>query len=202
MGFVLSGLSLLITFTTFSQRSKEEIEVLRQEHESELRDTSNHMLEATELAKFKGLDYYEFNSDYQLEAAFEKNKGKKFEMPTSTDRLPVYRRYGYVTFTIDSVSYELTVYQNIKLRKTKEYRDYLFIPFRDATSRETTYGGGRYLDISIPETESITIDFNLAYNPHCAYSHHYSCPIPPEENTLNVKIEAGEKIPLFETMEE
>lgn len=202
MGFVLSGLCLLIAFTTFSQKSKEEIEALRLEHESELKDTSNHMLDSLELAKFRGLDYYHFDSNYQVQAKFEKDKGKKFEMPTSTERLPVYRRYGYVTFTIDSVSYTLTVYQNVKLKKNKEYKDYLFIPFRDATSRETTYGGGRYLDVRIPEKESITIDFNLAYNPYCAYSHHYSCPIPPEENTLDIKIEAGEKVPLFEETED
>ena len=81
------------------------------------------------------------------------------------------------------------------LRKKKEYKDYLFIPFRDGTSRMETYGGGRYLDLRIPKGKTILVDFNLAYNPYCAYSHRYSCPIPPEINTLNVRILAGEKTP-------
>ncbi|MDG1428784.1 MAG: DUF1684 domain-containing protein, partial [Crocinitomicaceae bacterium] len=72
----------------------------------------------------------------------------------------------------------------------------LFIPFRDKTSRHETYGGGRYLDVQIPDRDMMHLDFNLAYNPYCAYSHRYSCPIPPEENTLNVSILAGEKTPL------
>ena len=139
---------------------------------------------------------FEFDSTYQIEATFTKDIGKRFKMPTTTDRMPVYRRYGYVTFQRDSVSYTLTAYQNLKMRKEEGFEDYLFIPFRDATSRLTTYGGGRYLDLRIPEEETILLDFNLTYNPYCAYSHRFSCPIPPEENTLKVAIEAGEKIPL------
>ena len=72
-----------------------------------------------------------------------------------------------------------------------------YIPFTDLTNGEETYGAGRYLDFKIPESEKVIIDFNLAYNPYCAYNHSYSCPIPPKENNLNIKIEAGEKT--FET---
>ena len=116
-------------------------------------------------------------------------------MPTSTDRTPIYRRYGYVDFLIDSISLKLTVYQNIDLlkRDRKKFKNYLFIPFKDKTTRNETYGGGRFLDFEIPENENASLDFNLAYNPYCAYSHRYSCPIPPEENTLQIEIKAGEK---------
>ena len=82
------------------------------------------------------------------------------------------------------------------LRKEEGFEDYLFIPFRDGTSRIETYGGGRYLDVRIPDGKELLIDFNLAYNPYCAYSHRYSCPIPPVVNTLDVKIIAGEKTPI------
>jgi uncharacterized protein (DUF1684 family) len=77
-----------------------------------------------------------------------------------------------------------------------QYKDYLYLPFKDFTNGESTYGGGRYLDFKmsdIQENQTIIIDFNKAYNPYCAYSDGYSCPIPPSENHLQVFIEAGEK---------
>lgn len=188
----------LLCVGIFALGQKTEVETLaeRADKEALLKDSSTHMLDSLELAAFIGLDYYDFDTNYQVAATFKKDKGPKFEMPTSTDRLPIYRRYGYVTFSIDSVEYTLTVYQNMELRKDKEYKDYLFIPFRDATSTKTTYGGGRYLDARIPDGNLMVLDFNQAYNPYCAYSHLFSCPVPPKENTLKVPIEAGEKIPL------
>jgi uncharacterized protein (DUF1684 family) len=76
----------------------------------------------------------------------------------------------------------------------EEYKNYLFIPFTDATSGTHTYEGGRYIDISIPEItdNKIIIDFNKAYNPYCCYTPGYSCPIPPKENALTIAINAGE----------
>lgn len=179
-----------------AQLSEDETLENRAQHEAEILDTTNHMLDSIERINWQGLDYFVFDPAYQMNVRFKKKKGPKFEMPTSTDRLPVYRRYGYVYFTIDSAEHRLTVYQNISLIKIEGYEDYLFIPFRDATRGTETYGGGRYLDVRIPKGKEILIDFNQAYNPYCAYSHHYSCPIPPEENTLEVSILAGEKIPL------
>jgi len=187
---------LISTTVSFSQLSKTETLKKRAEHEAEIRDTSNHMLDSLERVEWRGLDYFDFDSKYQITARFKKKKGRKFEMPTSTDRLPVYRRYGFVYFTIDSVEHRLTVYQNVALIKREGFEDYLFIPFRDATKGAETYGGGRYMDTRIPEGKELILDFNQAYNPYCAYSHHYSCPIPPEENTLTIPIHAGEKIPL------
>jgi len=129
-------------------------------------------------------------------AKFEYSKGKKFKMPTSTERTPIYRRYGFVYFEIAGQKCTLTVYQNMELIKKEGFKDYLFIPFKDATSGKESYGGGRYLDLRIPSSTAIVLDFNTCYNPYCAYSMRYSCPIPPAENTLNINIEAGEKIPL------
>jgi len=180
----------------FSQLSEQEILQKRIEHAAEIQDTSNHMLDSLERVNWEGLDYYSFKEKYQITARFKKQKGRKFEMPTSTDRLPIYRRYGYIYFDFNGTEQRLTVYQNIELKDREGFEDYLFIPFRDATNGEITYGGGRYLDTRIPEGKEVLIDFNLAYNPYCAYSHRYSCPIPPAENTLEISIEAGEKIPL------
>ncbi|GAB5418659.1 MAG: DUF1684 domain-containing protein [Crocinitomicaceae bacterium] len=196
MKLFLATFVLVFSSCAFGQLTEKEILDHRAEHEAEIRDTANHMLDSLERAEWQGLDYFDFDPSYQITARFKKKKGPKFEMPTSTDRLPIYRRYGYIYFTIDSVEHQLTVYQNIALKKRDGFEDYLFIPFRDATKGQETYGGGRYLDIRIPDSTEILIDFNQAYNPYCAYSHRYSCPIPPEENTLDIPIRAGEKIPL------
>ena len=76
-----------------------------------------------------------------------------------------------------------------------QYRDYLFIPFKDLTNEDATYGGGRYIDAKTTDITSgeMILDFNKSYNPYCAFSDAYSCPIPPDENHLNIKIEAGEQ---------
>ena len=77
---------------------------------------------------------------------------------------------------------------------TPGYENSLFVPFTDLTNGKETYGGGRYMDVEIPEGDSIVLDFNKAYNPYCAYSTNYSCPIPPKENDLPISINAGLKI--------
>lgn len=187
---------LVISATGWAQKTESEIKTHRSEFEAHLRDTSSGMLSIEEINELHALAYFDFDSSYQVSVHFKKSKGKKFEMPTSTERKPIYRRYGYLTFVINGDTCTLSAYKNIGL-KGKEYKNYLFVPFRDATSRNETYGGGRFLDFSKPKRkESITIDFNLAYNPYCAYSHRYSCPIPPEENTLTVPILAGEQTPM------
>jgi len=73
-------------------------------------------------------------------------------------------------FEIKGKVYELNVYQNKELLTTKGYEDYLFLPFIDETNGDTTYGGGRYIELSIPQSDSIEIDFNKAFNPYCAYN--------------------------------
>ena len=73
------------------------------------------------------------------------------------------------------------------------FEDYLFLPFLDDTNGEESYGGGRYIDLKIPEGDQMTIDFNTAYNPYCAYDAKYSCPIVPRENYMDVEVRAGVK---------
>ncbi|WP_306643114.1 DUF1684 domain-containing protein [Sanyastnella coralliicola] len=146
------------------------------------------------IEEFKGIPYYEINMDFRVEATFKPiDNGKTFEMKTTTDRLPKYRPYGTLSFKIDGKRYKLTVYQNLQLMENEQYKNYLFIPFTDETNFETTYSGGRYLDMTIEEVEAdeVVIDFNRSYNPYCAYNSRYSCPIPPSENHLKTRIEAG-----------
>lgn len=193
--------SIVILFLFFSapsycQYDEQEIVNLRQEHLDELTDTTSHILNMEEIKDFQGLDYFDIDSTYAIQCRVKRRYGKPFEMITTTERRPIYRRYGYALFKLNSVKCKLEVYQPVIDAKRKEYGDYLFIPFRDQTSANESYGGGRYLDLEIPTSKSVTIDFNLSYNPYCAYSHRYSCPVPPVQNTLRIKVEAGEKTPL------
>lgn len=188
--------TLISSFGVHSQTYEDTIIESRVIHMGELIDTATHILNQDEIDHFEGLAYFDVDSTYRINAVFTKSIGKKFKMPTNTERAPVYRRYGYVDFKIEGKTQRLTVYQNIALSKQKEYKNYLFIPFRDSTCGLESYGGGRYLDVEIPEGTTLVLDFNKIYNPYCVYSHRYSCPIPPAENTLTIPIRAGEKVPV------
>lgn len=190
-------LIILLFFSSFSfgQLMHSEIEVKRQQHIADLSDTTKGILNSEEIAHLGEVSYFIYDNNYVISGTFTKNKGKKFKMPTSTERRPIYRRYGYVDFIFKTDTVHLEVYQNIALSKRKEYKSYLFIPFKDATSAKETYGGGRYLDINIPENSELILDFNTAYNPYCAYSYRYSCPIPPKVNHMIIEVKAGEKTP-------
>jgi len=92
-------------------------------------------------------------------------------------------------------TFTLEIYQSVKLRQQAQYQDLLFMPFKDATNKTQTYGGGRYLDFKIGDIQQgqLEIDFNKCYNPYCAYKDGYACPVPPAVNHLKTRIEAGEK---------
>lgn len=142
------------------------------------------------------LQFYPIAPSYLVACRFEKiDNASWFPMSTSGKSMQMHRKYGKLSFTIHDTTLHLFVYQSQSLLQTSDYKDYLFIPFTDATSGETTYGGGRYLECFIKDIHdgSLTLDFNKAYNPYCAYTTGYDCPIPPKENALPVSIRAGEK---------
>lgn len=152
------------------------------------------ILSEEQLKDFEGLAFFPLDSAYIVKAEFVRTPNEKaFEMPTTTERRPVYVKYGEAHFELKEKRWVLNLYQNIELSQEEDFEDYLFIPFRDDTSGNESYGGGRYLDIRIPENDTLILDFNAAYNPYCAYSPKYSCPIPPEENDLTTRVEAGVK---------
>ena len=179
--------------TDVVENHQKEVEAHRAaEHAKFLGDESP--LKPEDKAAFKGLHYYPVKHEYRVVGKFKHNKrGRTFKMATSTDRKPVYKVFGTITFELEGQPQELTVYQNLDLIETPGYEDYLFLPFVDGTNGDETYGGGRYLDMRIPTSDKVTLDFNLAYNPYCCYSDKYSCPIPPKENFLTINIPAGEK---------
>ena len=161
---------------------------------AEFKDASTSPLKDIDRKNFSGLDFFKFDSIYIVNAKLERTPGETpFEMKTTTERLPIYVKYGVVTFNLKGNEYHLNVYQNQDLINKEGMEDYLFLPFLDNTNGEETYGGGRYIDLKIPDGDELTIDFNKAYNPYCAYNEKYSCPIVPRENYLALKVEAGVK---------
>ena len=143
----------------------------------------------------KHLHFFPPDSNYKVAATFEKINDKTgFEMQTSNKSVQQYYRYGKISFAIKNIHLTLTVYQSKNLLLTDEFKNYLFIPFTDATNGIDTYEGGRYIDISITDivNNKVIIDFNKAYNPYCCYTKGYNCPIPPKENELTIAINAGE----------
>jgi hypothetical protein len=152
------------------------------------------VLNKQEAAGFSGFCYFPIDSGYRVTASFVRKKGKKFAMPMTKerDRKVYYRAAGTVVFTIRDTLCSLTVYENLDLKRSIAFRNYLFLPFRDGTTAVTAYGGGRFLDLEKTTTGRLIIDFNGAYHPYCVYSERYSCPIPPAENVITPNINAGE----------
>lgn len=194
---MLFTLFLLIHFNFgFSQEQFDVSAVAKFQKElnMEYADAKTSPLTAEDLAVFKTLDFYPASETFFVVAKLIRTqKEKPFEMETSTDRKPLYVKYGELSFTIDGRDFKLNVYKNIELSKKKEYKDYLFLPFSDLTSGKDSYIGGKYIDLRIPKGDTIVIDFNTSYNPYCAYNHKYSCPKVPLENDLDIEIKAGVK---------
>ena len=158
------------------------------------KDASISPLKEKDLKDFKGLDFFAFDSSYVVNADLTRTpEEKSFKMKTTTDRLPEYIKYGIVTFDLFNKSYSLNIYKNLEDINKEGYREYLFLPFLDDTNGFESYGGGRYIDLDIPEGNNLVIDFNSAYNPYCVYDEKYSCPIVPRDNYLSIKINVGVK---------
>lgn len=160
---------------------------------ADYRDPDHSPLLAKDREHFTELDCFAPDSRFRVTARFKAKEGKPFGMRTTTDRVPQYQAVGVLRFTVLGRKEQLTVFRNIDLSKKAEYADYLFVPFTDLTNGDSTYGGGRYIDLRGPLGSIVELDFNRAYNPYCAYGGRYSCPIPPMENHLEVRIEAGVK---------
>ncbi|KKN22254.1 hypothetical protein LCGC14_0917080 [marine sediment metagenome] len=143
---------------------------------------------------FETLDFFAPDTTYVVDAKFVRTpESLPFLMPTTTDRTSKEVVYGIVHFELNGKQRQLEVYQNEELMKKEGYLDYLFLPFTDETNDTETYAGGRYIDLRIPDSDVIRIDFNKAYNPYCAYNKKYSCPIVPGVNALDTEVRAGVK---------
>jgi uncharacterized protein (DUF1684 family) len=162
----------------------------RKKNDKELKNESNTPLEQAKVESFTGLKYFAPNESWNIHTKYVKiDTGKVFNMPTTTERMIPMVKDGLIEFVRNGDSIKLYTYSYIE-----HPEEDLFVPFLDLTNGDITYGGGRYININRPINDSIWIDFNMAYNPYCAYNHAYSCPVPPLENSLNIEVKAGEKV--------
>ena len=143
-------------------------------------------LTAEQRRSFAGLRYFDENPALVIHGHIDRNVEREaIPMATTGGEEQLYHRYGVLRFRVDGEPAEIYLY-------AADDSDELFVPFRDATSGHETYGAGRYLELHAHGDE-VTLDFNYAYNPNCAYDAAWSCPLPPRENWLKVAIRAGEK---------
>jgi len=153
------------------------------------KDASVSPLKKRDLKNFRGLDFFTYDSTYLVTAKLTKTpKEKPFMMLTTTDMMVEYIKYGTVSFELLNNQYSLDIYKNLE---DPNERDNLFLPFLDDTNGNESYGGGRYINLDIPQVDNLIIDFNSAFNPYCVYDEKYSCPIVPRENYLPLEIKAG-----------
>ncbi|WP_211096984.1 DUF1684 domain-containing protein [Neolewinella litorea] len=142
----------------------------------------------------EGHAFYPVDEDLRITARFVPDTSfTRLTMATSAADSVTYTVSGRAYFELGGGAQVLTLYRNSDADDPATGR--LFLPFRDATSGTTTYGGGRYLNVEAPRAGTVILDFNQAYNPYCAYTEGYACPVPPAENDLTVPIAAGTKLP-------
>lgn len=172
---------------------EERIASWRAEKDEAFRAGSDSPIPEPERATFDGLAYFDIDPAYRVPAALVESEmsSQVIEMDTTGGRREKMRVIGRLDFTIGGERHTLTAF----LPETAQNRERLFVPFRDATNRQETYGGGRYLDLSRSPTGLYDLDFNRAYNPFCVYDPSWICPLPPRENTLDIPVRAGEKMP-------
>jgi uncharacterized protein len=198
-GIFSAAILMLSSLFAWGQTPEEDIRAYRKKQNDTFRNPAETPLSPEERGKFTELNYFPIDLAFRVEAEFVKHeKPEFFLMETTTGRKPPYSKYGEVHFTLSGEKHMLVVYQSPDIIKRPGYEDYLFIPFTDTTNGNETYEIGRYLEVRIGEISGtdfnrLVLDFNKAYNPYCAYSPHYSCPIPPAENTLEIAVIAGEK---------
>lgn len=186
----LSLFVILIVFLSCKQEKEPAYLVAAKEFQYKMNiafaDIKTSPLTDKDFQTFSSLHFFSIQKKFSVKAKFTRTPNEKpFDMLTTTSRLAKYVKYGIATFTLDGKKSVLNIYQNVADEK------HLFLPFFDKTNGKESYSGGRYMDLQYPENNIIVLDFNQTYNPYCAYNEKYSCPIPPDENLLDLEINAG-----------
>ncbi len=188
IGILLFTLFLLLNCDN-RKRYNNDLTPFQREINDFFKDASVSPLKKRDLKNFRGLDFFTYDSTYLVTAKLTKTpKEKPFMMLTTTDMVVEYIKYGTVSFELLDNQYSLDIYKNLE---DPNERDNLFLPFLDDTNGNESYGGGRYINLDIPQVDNLIIDFNSAFNPYCVYDEKYSCPIVPAENYLPLEIKAG-----------
>ena len=150
--------------------------------------SSNSPLKPDARAAFTGLPYYAPDPAFRVTVPVEAGNGDAVELTTTTGETRTYTHYATAEFEVPTGRGTLVLYAPLG----EEHPAQLFVPFRDATSGRETYGAGRYLEAHLHH-DIVTLDFNLAYHPYCAYAPEWSCPLPPSANWLDIAVPAGER---------
>ena len=195
MKYLLILIVLIVGSTTAeAQKSyKKEIKQHRKAYKKEHKENARSPIDKKNL---RYLRFYDANEAWRLDCRFTRTESAEaFDMATYSGQVRPYVLYGRAECPSPEGVLTLEIYQSIGLRRIPAYRDYLFLPFHDATNGAETYGGGRYLDLKIGDIsgEAVTLDLNKVYNPYCAYADGFSCPIPPRPNHLTIAVPVGEK---------
>jgi uncharacterized protein (DUF1684 family) len=182
---------IIVTSLTSGEQREAYMDRIAQEREEKDRDMriAEDSPFAPDSVEYKGLNYFPVDMAYKIKAKLEVIPNKKIvTLPTSEGDQKQYLEFAYAIFDLHDKVNKLLILETVG----GEFDGMLFLAFGDATSAYETYGAGRYLELVKAGERSITIDFNQAYNPYCAYTDGFSCPFPPKENLLEVPIRAGE----------
>jgi len=191
-------LFIFFYFVSNSQTKKDTIaNHIKKEQEKLVKfylDSTTTPLAKKEKIDFAGIHHFPINLKYRVTAQLEKfQTSDTIVFQTSSGKKKRYFKYAKANFKIDGKMHSLILYKMADPKKP-EWANLIFLPFTDLTSNNESYGGGRYMDLEVTDGNTIILDFNLCYQPYCAYSHNgWSCPIPPKENFVNAKIKAGVK---------
>jgi len=196
--FPLAVFFILIVFIySFLEEDAANTELYIEEVESERNEIVDYMRNDPESpfnkkgkVEYEGLNFFDVDPKFKVKARIEKISSPiPIIIQMTNGETADYFKYAIAHFSLNGEKQELF------LLKSKKYFDepYLFLPFYDETSADESYGGGRFLNVDYEDEKEIFLDFNMAYNPYCAYTDTYRCPIPPAENKITVKVTAGER---------
>jgi uncharacterized protein (DUF1684 family) len=194
--FIVVGLVALVAvgyMFTAGESPEDYIQKIEKERERQfkfIRYNIESPLTTEQKAQFTTLTFYDIDPAYRVKARILPIETKKVrEVPMTDGSVQRYIEHSYAEFELGGQTNKLLLLQTMDEGDKRNF----FLAFADETSARETYGGGRYLNVRQDGKNSITIDFNLAYNPYCAYNPDYACPIPPKENLLSIPIPVGEK---------
>jgi len=191
--FLLLGFLALVVCAN-AQTYTDSINQYRQQY---VRELVHDPKQPVKPADVRFLRFYKPDSTYRVVATYEETPGREpFLVPTHSGKEKPFQQCGVLTFTLHDTDLTLHVYRLLNMVNGKPLGDEYFVPFSDLTNYETTYAGGRYIDLRSTDFDGnkVVLDFNKCYNPYCAYGDGFSCPIPPRENFLHIEVRAGDRM--------
>ncbi len=187
---VLAAVIYMLTSADDQEVYVEKIERERERQFKFLRFNPESPLSTEQKNELNALSFYPINIDYRIRAKMVPAEDRRVvEIPMTDGTIEKYIKHSYAEFELKGEKQRLLLLQAVSEVDKRNF----FLAYADETSGVDTYGGGRYLNLRQDGKSSVLIDFNLAYNPYCAYNPDYACPLPPKENIMNIAIEAGEK---------